>query len=127
MKIERIDHFVLTVRDLDATCDFYLRVLGMQLVTFGGDRKALKFSNQKINLHQVGKEFEPKALNATPGSADICFITTTPLGQVIDFMILSGIDLLEQKTVSRTGAMGNIESIYLRDPDGNLIEISNYI
>ncbi len=74
MKIERIDHFVLTVRDLDATCDFYSRVLGMQLVTFGGDRKALKFGNQKINLHQAGKEFDPKALNSTPGSADICFI-----------------------------------------------------
>jgi len=99
----------------------------MQVVTFGGDRKALQFGNQKINLHQVGKEFEPKALNATLGPADICLITATPLYQVIDFLILLSIELLEQNIVRRTGAIGIIESIYLCDPDGNLIEISNYV
>jgi catechol 2,3-dioxygenase-like lactoylglutathione lyase family enzyme len=127
MQISRIDHFVLTVRDIDATCDFYSRILGMQVVTFGGDHKALQFGNQKINLHQVGKEFEPKALNATPGSADFCLITATPLCQVINYLILLNVELLEPFAVSRTGAMGIIESIYIRDPDGNLIEISNYV
>ena len=127
IKIERIDHFVLTVCDIDATCNFYARVLGMQVVTFGGDRKALQFGNQKINLHQVGKEFEPKALNSTPGSADICLVTVTPLYRVIDYLISLSIELLEPKTVRRTGAIGTIKSIYIRDPDGNLIEISNYV
>lgn len=127
MNVEGIDHFVLTVRDIDTTCNFYVRILGMQFVTFASDRKALKFGNQKINLHQGRKEFEPKVLNPTPGSADMCFITTTPLDRVIDFIISFGTELLEQKIVRRTGAMGIIESIYLRDPDGNLIEISNYV
>ncbi|WP_199192062.1 VOC family protein [Chlorogloea sp. CCALA 695] len=127
IKIERIDHFVLTVCDIDATCNFYSRVLGMQVVTFGGDRKALQFGNQKINLHQVGKEFAPKALNSTPGSADICLVTVTPLYRVIDYLISLNVELLEPKTVRRTGAIGTIESIYIRDPDGNLIEISNYV
>ena len=127
IEIERIDHLVLTVCDIDATCDFYSRILGMQIVTFGNDRKALQFGNQKINLHQVGKEFEPKALNATPGSADICLVTATPLYQVIDLLIALSVELLEPNTVRRTGAIGMIESIYIRDPDGNLIEISNYV
>ncbi len=127
IEIERIDHLVLTVRDTDATCNFYARVLGMQVVTFGGDRKALQFGNQKINLHQVGKEFKPKALNATPGSADFCLITVTPLCKVIDYLISLSVELIEPNIVRRTGARGIIESIYLRDPDGNLIELSNYV
>ena len=127
IEIERIDHLVLTVCDIDATCDFYSRILGMQIVTFGNDRKALQFGNQKINLHQVGKEFEPKALNATPGSADICLVTATPLYQVIDLLIALSVELLEPNIVRRMGAIGMIESIYIRDPDGNLIEISNYV
>ncbi len=127
MQIDRIDHLVLTVRDINSTCEFYSRVLGMQVVTFGSDRKALQFGHQKINLHQAGKEFNPKALNPTSGSADICLITPTPLNQVIDFLISLNVELLEPNTARKTGAMGMIESIYLRDLDGNLIEISNYV
>ena len=126
MRIERIDHLVLTVRDIAATCDFYSRVLGMQVVTFGGDRKALQFGRQKINLHERGKEFEPKALQPTPGSGDLCFITEVPLPQVVDHIRSCGVQVIEGP-VRRTGAVGPIESIYVRDPDGNLIEVSNYL
>jgi catechol 2,3-dioxygenase-like lactoylglutathione lyase family enzyme len=126
MEIERIDHLVLTVRDIGATCDFYSRVLGMQVVTFGGDRKALRFGRQKINLHERGKEFEPKALHPTPGSGDLCFVTEVPLQQVVDHIRSCGIQIIEGP-VRRTGAVGPIESIYIRDPDGNLIEVSNYL
>ncbi len=125
MKIDRIDHIVLTVRDIPVTCEFYSRVLGMEVVTFGKGRVALQFGRQKINLHESGKEFEPKALRPTPGSGDLCFITDLPLEQVIARVRACGIEILEGP-VGRTGALGPIESIYLRDPDGNLIEISNY-
>lgn len=125
MQIDHLDHLVLTVRDLDATCAFYERVLGMQVTTFGGDRRALLFGQQKINLHQAGHEFEPKALQPTPGSGDLCFITTVPLAQVIVHVQTCGVTI-EEGPVARTGAVGDIESIYLRDPDGNLIEIANY-
>jgi catechol 2,3-dioxygenase-like lactoylglutathione lyase family enzyme len=125
MKVDRIDHFVLTVHDINATCDFYSRILGMEVVTFSNDRKALQFGQQKINLHQSGQEFEPKALKPTSGSADFCLITDIPLKQVINFIRLSGYEITDAP-VKRTGAIGCIESIYLRDPDGNLIEISNY-
>ncbi len=125
MKVDRIDHFVLTVHDIKATCDFYSRILGMEVVTFSNDRKALQFGQQKINLHQVGQEFEPKALKPTSGSADFCLITDIPLKQVINYIRLSGYEIADAP-VKRTGAIGCIESIYLRDPDGNLIEISNY-
>jgi len=124
MEIKRIDHLVLTVRDIPATCDFYSRVLGMQVVSFG-DRKALQFGGQKINLHERGKEFEPKALRPTPGSGDLCFITEVPLPQVVDHIRSCGIQIIEGP-VRRTGAVGPMESIYIRDPDGNLIEVSNY-
>jgi catechol 2,3-dioxygenase-like lactoylglutathione lyase family enzyme len=124
MEVQRIDHLVLTVRDLAATCDFYSRVLGMRVVTFGRDRKALQFGQQKINLHEHGNEFEPKALVPTPGSADLCFLTSVPLTQVIPHIRSCGVQILEGP-VSRTGAAGPIESVYVRDPDGNLIEISN--
>jgi len=126
MDIDGIDHLVLTVRDLRATCDFYSRVLGMRVVTFGGDRKALQFGRQKINLHEHGKEFEPKALAPTPGSGDLCFITQTPLPQVVGHLRSCGVQIIEGP-VRRTGAVGPIESIYVRDPDGNLIEVSNYL
>ena len=126
MEIEGIDHLVLTVRDIAATCDFYSRVLGMQVVTFGGGRKALQFGRQKINLHEHGKEFEPKALAPTPGSGDLCFITQTPLPQVVGHLRSCGVQIIEGP-VRRTGAVGPIESIYVRDPDGNLIEVSNYL
>ncbi|NGQ96916.1 VOC family protein [Brevibacillus sp. SYP-B805] len=126
MKISHLDHFVLTVKDLEATCRFYAEVLGMEVVTFGGGRKALKFGSQKINLHEAGKEFEPKALCPTPGSADICFITETPLSDVIQHLTSRGVTIIEGP-VERTGAVGKIRSVYLRDPDHNLVEISNYV
>ncbi len=125
MKIERIDHIVLTVSDIAATCEFYSRVFGMQVETFGSGRKALLFGNQKINLHEVGKEFEPRALNSMPGSADICFITPAPLARVMNHIDTYGVEIVDGP-VRRTGAGGPIESIYARDPDGNLTEISNY-
>lgn len=125
MKIDRIDHIVLTVRDVQVTCEFYSRVLGMEVVTFGKGRIALQFGRQKINLHESGKEFEPKALEPTPGAGDLCFVTGLPLEEVIAHIRSCGIDILEGP-VGRTGALGPIESIYLRDPDGNLIEVSNY-
>lgn len=124
MKLDRIDHLVLTVRNIDHTCDFYTRVLGMKAVTFGNGRKALAFGDQKLNLHQYGKEFEPKADKPTPGSVDICFITNDPLDQVIRHLEEAGVKVLEGP-VGRTGAKGPIVSVYIRDPDNNLIEISN--
>lgn len=126
MKIDRVDHLVLTVRDIQVSCEFYSQVLGMQIATFDNDRKALHFGAQKINLHQAGNEFEPKALSPTVGSGDLCFVTEAPLLQVIDHIQSQGVELLEGP-VRRTGAMGPMESIYLRDPDGNLIEIASYL
>jgi catechol 2,3-dioxygenase-like lactoylglutathione lyase family enzyme len=125
MKIDRLDHLVLTVADIAATCRFYECVLGMQTVTFGEGRKALGFGRAKINLHQAGKEFEPKAEKPTPGSADLCLIAETPLSQVIDHVKVCGI-AIELGPVARTGATGPITSIYFRDPDRNLIEVANY-
>jgi catechol 2,3-dioxygenase-like lactoylglutathione lyase family enzyme len=126
MQISRIDHIVLTVADIDATCEFYSRALNMQVLTFGAGRIALSFGQQKINLHQAGKEFEPKAMRPTPGSADICLITETPISQVMLHLQACGVDLLEGP-VRRTGATGPLLSVYFRDPDSNLIEVSNYI
>lgn len=126
MSIDRLDHLVLTVGSLEATSDFYTRVLGMTLVTFGNSRKALQFGTQKINLHEAGREFEPKAQHPTPGSADLCFISSAALSDVIAHIRACGVAIIEGP-VRRTGAVGDIESIYLRDPDGNLIEISNYL
>ncbi len=125
MDIERIDHFVLTVKDLDATCAFYEKVLGMAPVTFAGGRRALAFGRQKINLHRAGHEFEPKAARATPGSGDFCLVTATPLAQVVAHLGACGV-AIEQGPVDKTGATGPIRSVYFRDPDGNLVEVSNY-
>jgi catechol 2,3-dioxygenase-like lactoylglutathione lyase family enzyme len=125
MEIERIDHIVLTVKDINITCELYSQVLRMQVVTFSDSRKALQFGQQKINLHELGNEFEPKAMHPTPGSADICFITNTPLPQVIQHINSCVIKIIEG-LVARTGALGMIDSIYLLDPDGNLLEVSNY-
>ena len=125
MQIEAIDHLVLTVRSIAATCEFYSRALGMQIVTFGEGRKALAFGAQKFNLHELGKEFEPKAGSPTPGAIDICLLTTTPLAQVIEHLRLVGIEIVEGP-VRRTGATGPIISVYFRDPDSNLIEVSSY-
>ena len=126
MNIDRLDHLVLTVQNIERTCAFYERVLGMQTVTFGAGRKALQFGQQKINLHEVGKEFEPKARRPTPGSGDLCFIASDPLARVIEHLRACGV-AIEEGPVQRTGALGLMESIYLRDPDGNLIELSNYL
>ena len=125
MKIDRIDHFVLTVRDLDATCAFYSRALGMEVVTFAGGRRALAFGAQKINLHLAGREFEPKAHRATPGSADFCLITTVPLAEVMAHLASCGVEIIEGP-VDKTGATGRLRSVYFRDPDLNLVEVSNY-
>lgn len=124
--IERIDHIVFTVADLAATCDFYERVLGMKVETFGEGRTALCFGGQKINLHQHGKEFEPKAQAPAPGSQDICLITGVPIVEVMQHLESCGVEV-EEGPVRRTGAMGPIHSVYFRDPDGNLIEVSNYV
>lgn len=124
MQIDHLDHLVLTVADIETTVDFYTRVLGMQLVTFGEGRKALAFGNQKINLHQAGYEFEPKAERPAPGSADLCFIVATSLDDVIAHLNERGVAIIEGP-VQRTGATGRIRSVYLRDPDQNLIELSN--
>lgn len=113
------------VNDIEATCSFYKRVLGMEVVVFGGGRKALSFGAQKINLHQKGKEYEPKALKPTPGSGDLCFITSVPMSEVIAHLTSCGIEIIEGP-VRRTGATGPIISVYFRDPDLNLIEVSNY-
>ena len=124
MEIDRLDHLVLTVRDIEATIDFYTRVLGMEEVTFGKGRKALRFGRQKINLHEVGHEVAPYAAVPTPGSADLCLLTHIPIEDVITHLTGCGVRI-ELSPVSRTGALGQIYSIYLRDPDGNLIEIAN--
>ncbi|UPQ84326.1 VOC family protein [Pseudomonas knackmussii] len=124
MQIDHLDHLVLTVADIETTVDFYTRVLGMQVVTFGEGRKALAFGNQKINLHQARREFEPKAERPTPGSADLCFIVATPLEHVIAHLQAQQVAIVEGP-VQRTGATGPIRSVYVRDPDQNLIELSS--
>lgn len=126
MKIDIIDHLVLTVQNLEVTCKFYSHVLGMEVITFDDNRKALKFGEQKINLHEVDREFEPKALAPTPGSADICLVTSVTLEQAIAHLKSCNVPILTEP-VTRIGAKGNIQSIYFRDPDGNLIELSNYL
>jgi catechol 2,3-dioxygenase-like lactoylglutathione lyase family enzyme len=123
--IETLDHLVLTVSKIDATVDFYTEVLGMDLVTFNG-RKALAFGEQRINLHQRGHEFNPKAAHPTPGSGDLCFITATPIEEVMQYLAELRVHV-EEGPVERTGALSQLRSIYIRDPDHNLIEISNYI
>ncbi|MET0288854.1 MAG: VOC family protein [Pseudoxanthomonas sp.] len=123
MKVQRLDHLVLTVADVDASCAFYARVLGMEVVTFGQGRKALVFGQQKINLHAHGREFEPKARRPTPGSADLCVLIDTPIAQAQAELHALGI-AIEDGPVSRTGATGPIVSLYFRDPDDNLIEVS---
>ncbi len=124
MRIDSLDHLVLTVADVAATCAFYQRVLGMEVVTFGAGRQALAFGTQKINLHQSGREFEPNAQRPTPGSADLCFLTSVPLAQVQAHLAACGV-VVSEGPVQRTGAQGPILSVYFRDPDLNLIEVSN--
>ena len=124
IRIEAIDHVVLTVRDIAATCDFYARVLGFEAVVFGDGRTALSFGRQKFNLHQAGNEFAPRAHHPTPGSADLCLLAATPIDEVIRHLGDCGIDIIEGP-VPKTGATGPLISVYFRDPDANLIEVSN--
>lgn len=126
MKITNIDHTVLTVKDIETTVKFYKSVLGMSIETFGNGRVALKFGNQKINLHKQYSEFEPKANRPVPGSGDLCFITKTKLEVAMEHVRSQGVDILEGP-VLRRGAVGSIISFYFRDPDKNLIEVANYI
>ncbi|MCK5395577.1 MAG: VOC family protein, partial [Gammaproteobacteria bacterium] len=120
MSISHIDHIVLTVKDIPITLEFYARVLGMHAIQFGSNnqtpRIALKFGNQKINLHEAGKEFEPKALNATPGSADLCLITEEDIDDAMAYVKSCGVDIIDGP-VKRTGARGDLLSFYFRDPD----------
>jgi catechol 2,3-dioxygenase-like lactoylglutathione lyase family enzyme len=124
IQIDRLDHLVLTVRDIHETCAFYTAVLGMRVEQFGDGRIALRFGQQKINLHEAGREFEPKAGRPTAGSADLCFLTTTRPEQAIEHLQACGIDVIEGP-VPRAGAAGPIDSLYFRDPDANLIELGH--
>ena len=123
--ISHIDHFVLTVRSLDETCAFYERVLGFKRVDAAGLPTALMFGPQKIHLHEAGRTFEPKAKAPTPGSADFCLITDQPLDAFRAHLTTCGVDI-EIGPVARQGAQGSMISIYFRDPDGNLVEVSEY-
>ncbi|MFQ5958080.1 MAG: VOC family protein [Alphaproteobacteria bacterium] len=125
MKIARIDHIVLTVRDIDATVAFYTRALGMEARTFAGGRTALHFGRHKINLHPHPSPIEPKAAQPTPGSADLCFVADDPLCRVIEHLEAFGV-AIEEGPKTTSGAQGPMTSVYFRDPDGNLIEISAY-
>jgi len=120
----RLDHLVLTVRDVGRTCEFYERALGMEAITFSG-RRALRFGGLKINLHEAGHELEPKAARPAPGSADLCFVTDLAPQEVVAHLTACGVDI-EEGPVERTGALGPITSFYVRDPDGNLLELAAY-
>jgi catechol 2,3-dioxygenase-like lactoylglutathione lyase family enzyme len=124
--IRSLDHFVLTVASIDATCDFYARALGMRVERFGEGRTALSFGAQKINLHELGREFAPRARAATTGSGDFCLLTDTPIEEVVAHLRGVGV-AVEEGPVRRTGATGPLNSVYFRDPDGNLVEVSNRI
>jgi catechol 2,3-dioxygenase-like lactoylglutathione lyase family enzyme len=126
MKVLRIDHVVLTVADIDRTLEFYERVLGMTAVSFGAGRRALAFGDQKLNLHQAGREFEPKALRPTPGAIDLCLTTDVPLDEVAAHLRSESV-AIEHGPVDKIGARGALRSLYFRDPDGNLIEVSNEV
>lgn len=126
VNVTRLDHFVLTVKSIDDTVNFYTAVMGMEKLVFGGGRVALQFGNQKINLHELGNEYEPMAGNVAAGSADLCFISETPVDDVIDHLASCRVVVIEGP-VERTGAMSKLMSVYFRDPDDNLIEVSNAI
>jgi catechol 2,3-dioxygenase-like lactoylglutathione lyase family enzyme len=124
MKVTSLDHLVLTVKNINKTLAFYELVLGMSREKIGDCRTALKFGNQKINLHEYGNEFEPKAFTAMPGAADLCFITASPLDAALEHVSNHGVDIIAGP-VTRTGATGTLISFYFRDPDNNLIEVAN--
>ena len=124
--IDRLDHFVLTTAQPEATIRFYTEVLGMTLEHFGAGRRALQFGRQKINIHVKGKEYEPKAHAPGTGTLDFCFIASIPLDQVIARLSQHNVKIIEGP-VMKTGAMGAIRSVYFRDPDLNLVEVSEYV
>ncbi|QYJ77746.1 VOC family protein [Shewanella acanthi] len=126
MRVTRLDHLVLTVKDIETSVQFYQSVLGMKKSVFANDRIALNFGDQKINLHQAGAEFEPKAERATPGSADLCFVVSHSITEVLKHLQALNIAIVEGP-VQRTGATGRINSVYIRDPDLNLLELSEYL
>ncbi|HKJ47048.1 MAG TPA: VOC family protein [Balneolales bacterium] len=125
LKVDHLDHLVLTVADIEETCEFYERVMGMEIVIFGTGRRAMHFGDQKINIHEAGREYEPKANSPTPGSADLCFIVNIPIKEVLEHLQKAKVPVIEGP-VERTGAAGPVISVYFRDPDQNLIEVSNY-
>jgi catechol 2,3-dioxygenase-like lactoylglutathione lyase family enzyme len=125
-RIEAVDHLILTVANVAVTAEWYARVLQMQVVTFEGNRRALRFGSQKVNLHEAGREFEPKALHPTPGSADVCFVTLDPLAEWQKHLKQCGVEIVEGP-IAQLGALGPMQSIYLCDPDGNLIELATYL
>ena len=125
ISIKSIDHFVMTVNNIKKTAEFYNKVLGMEIINFSGGRTALKFGDQKINLHEFGNEFDPKADKPTPGSQDFCLITGNSIDSVINILHENNVKIIEGPTL-KTGAMGKIMSVYFRDPDKNLMEVSNY-
>lgn len=124
--IDRIDHFVLTVASLDATCDFYECVLGSERVDAEGRPSALRFGDQKINVHQANRTFEPKAARPTPGAGDFCLITRRPLDELIAHLHERDVPI-ELGPIERNGALGAMTSVYFRDPDDNLVEVSRYL
>jgi catechol 2,3-dioxygenase-like lactoylglutathione lyase family enzyme len=126
VRVRRIDHVVLTVADVGRTIAFYQRVLGMTAVSFGEGRRGLAFGDQKLNLHQAGREFEPKARRPTPGAIDLCFTTDVPLDEVAAHLRKESIEI-EHGPVDKVGARRALRSLYFRDPDGNLIEVSNEV
>ena len=125
LAVDRLDHLVLTVADIEATVAFYVRVLGMERLSFGNGRTALRFGRQKINLHQAGREFAPKSRHPMPGSGDLCFLTAATIATWVAHLHVCKVPI-EEGPVRRSGALGRIESVYIRDPDGNLIEVSRY-
>lgn len=121
--VASLDHLVLTVADIARTCEFYTRALGMKVARFGDGRVALHFGQQKINLHQSDRTFDPKAARPMPGSADLCFLLGGTLEEAITHLRALAV-AIEEGPVDRTGATGRIRSVYIRDPDGNLIELA---
>ena len=126
IEIDRLDHLVLTVADLDATCGFYERVLGMERRTFGDGRTALHFGRQKLNLHEASNPVDPNVRHATPGSADLCFITETPIEDVVAHLAVEAVPIITGPG-ERSGATGRLMSVYVYDPDENLVEIANLL
>ena len=126
MRVTNLDHLVLTVADIETTTSFYERVLRMESIVFASDRRALRFGEQKLNLHAQGHEFEPKAAHPLAGSADLCFLLDGPLEAAIDHLHAEGVPI-EHGPVVRSGALGPIRSVYFRDPDGNLIEVAEQL